>query len=250
MSLHLKKLRISALSGFLFTAGLVFSAPMPRADAFSASDITPIYLSPGDETPINVNAPTGSTSFGYFFDLTVGTKALNALGLAAQDPFSQGTGAYDVTLWKYITVGTVTSYTQLASVNFTAGCVNTTCTTKNNFLWLEVPLLYLDETASDPNQGYAVTAVGDFSSTTGASIFIDGLGTFDTTANYDGGGYNYSAGLDYPIPVGDPSDITTGSGFYNSNISLFEVPGPLPVMGAAAAFGWSRRLRRRINTSA
>lgn len=27
------------------------------------------------------------------------------------------------------------------------------------------------------------------------------------------------------------------------------VPGPLPLMGAAAAFGWSRKLRRRISTS-
>ncbi|MCX5967068.1 MAG: hypothetical protein NTV57_05380 [Cyanobacteria bacterium] len=28
------------------------------------------------------------------------------------------------------------------------------------------------------------------------------------------------------------------------------VPGPLPLFGAGAAFGWSRRLRRRIKTSA
>ncbi|MEI7666229.1 MAG: hypothetical protein WCI65_09305 [Synechococcaceae cyanobacterium ELA263] len=251
MSLNLKKLRISALSGFLFTAGLVFSAPMPRADAFSASDITPIYLSPGDETAINVNTPTGPTSFGYFFDITVGTKALNALGLAAQTPFSNGTGTYDVTLWKYANGGLNNAdYTQLATVNFDSTCVNTTCTTKDNFYWLEVPLLYLYETASDPNQGYAVSAIGDFSSTNGASIFVDGLGTFNSAANYDGGGYNFFGGSGYPIPVGDPLDITTGNGFYNSNISLFQVPGPLPVMGAAAAFGWSRRLRRRINTSA
>lgn len=27
------------------------------------------------------------------------------------------------------------------------------------------------------------------------------------------------------------------------------VPGPLPLMGAAAAFGWSRRLRRRVGSS-
>jgi hypothetical protein len=28
-----------------------------------------------------------------------------------------------------------------------------------------------------------------------------------------------------------------------------EVPGPLPVLGAAAAFGWSRKMRRRIGRS-
>jgi hypothetical protein len=27
------------------------------------------------------------------------------------------------------------------------------------------------------------------------------------------------------------------------------VPGPLPLLGAAAAFGWTRRLRRRIITA-
>ena len=28
------------------------------------------------------------------------------------------------------------------------------------------------------------------------------------------------------------------------------VPGPIPLFGAAAAFGWSRQLRRRIKTPA
>jgi hypothetical protein len=31
---------------------------------------------------------------------------------------------------------------------------------------------------------------------------------------------------------------------------LADVPGPLPALGAAAAFGWSRRLRRRVAASA
>ena len=249
MSLHFNKLRSSALPAFLFAAGLVFSAPVPSASALTASDIAPIYLSPGTEPAINVNIPpnpTNSNSFGYFFDITVGTKALNALGLAAQN---NGSGSYDVTLWKYVNSGaTVADYTQLATINFDSLCSG--CTTTGNFNWLEVPLLYLEETAADPTKGYLIGAIGDFS-TGGASVFVDGLGAFDTTANYEGGGYNFNAGAGYPIPFGPQSDIIgSGSGFYNSNISLFEVPGPLPVMGAAAAFGWSRRLRRRINTSA
>jgi hypothetical protein len=31
--------------------------------------------------------------------------------------------------------------------------------------------------------------------------------------------------------------------------AVASVPGPLPLFGAAAAFGWSRSLRRRISTS-
>jgi hypothetical protein len=34
-----------------------------------------------------------------------------------------------------------------------------------------------------------------------------------------------------------------------SPVSSAAVPGPLPLFGAAAAFGWSRQLRRRIKTS-
>ena len=32
-------------------------------------------------------------------------------------------------------------------------------------------------------------------------------------------------------------------------VVLTEVPGPLPLLGVGAAFGFSRRLRRRISTS-
>jgi hypothetical protein len=35
--------------------------------------------------------------------------------------------------------------------------------------------------------------------------------------------------------------------FNHSKGFLFAVPGPLPVLGAAAAYSFSRRIRRRIN---
>jgi hypothetical protein len=35
-----------------------------------------------------------------------------------------------------------------------------------------------------------------------------------------------------------------------TSFGVTEVPGPLPVLGAAAAFGWSRRLRQRIKAAA
>jgi hypothetical protein len=41
-----------------------------------------------------------------------------------------------------------------------------------------------------------------------------------------------------------------GCGSVNiSNFSTQEVPGPLPILGAAAAFGWSRKLRKRLKSS-
>jgi len=35
----------------------------------------------------------------------------------------------------------------------------------------------------------------------------------------------------------------------SSTLIPASVPGPLPLMGTAAAFGWSRRLRRRVGSS-
>lgn len=47
-----------------------------------------------------------------------------------------------------------------------------------------------------------------------------------------------------PINQWSLKDVSTGEELFNSQVG--RVPGPLPVMGAAAAFGWCRRLRRRL----
>jgi hypothetical protein len=49
----------------------------------------------------------------------------------------------------------------------------------------------------------------------------------------------------YPVPI-YPGSVG-GNGYFNANLST--VPGPLPVLGAAAGFGWTRRLRKRIRAS-
>jgi hypothetical protein len=62
-----------------------------------------------------------------------------------------------------------------------------------------------------------------------------------------------STQLNSPTPT--PSQLGSGdytfwiqqvSGDSRYTITVESVPGPLPVVGAAAAFGWSRRLRRRL----
>jgi hypothetical protein len=44
-----------------------------------------------------------------------------------------------------------------------------------------------------------------------------------------------------------PTDRTNSGGLFGPNFA--EVPGPLPIFGAAAAFGYSRKLRKRIKSS-
>ena len=48
--------------------------------------------------------------------------------------------------------------------------------------------------------------------------------------------------------LNDPDSIASSSLIPQYTPS--SVPGPLPLLGAGAAFGWSRRMRRRLKTSA
>lgn len=220
-----------------------------------ASAITPSFVSPGNESAIYVN-PQTVNSFGYFFDIN-DPRRLDALGFAA--PIT-GTGNYEVKLWKYINGGTALGdYTQLATATFNQAC--TGCTPLGNYQWLNVSPVSLTKTSDDvdplKSTGYAVTAIGNF--TTGQNVvYYNGTGFFQPFVDYNSttlpvdGGYNYSGspgGDLYPVPLYPQGDIISGPGdrgFFNANFSTSAVPGPLPVMGAAAAFGWSKRMRRRI----
>jgi hypothetical protein len=77
------------------------------------------------------------------------------------------------------------------------------------------------------------------------------IGITDTTAGNLGrtsrisNWANLTAGQNTAYIVVQDSGSFTG--VLTSNVSFSkDVPGPLPLLGASAAFGWSRRLRRRI----
>jgi len=66
------------------------------------------------------------------------------------------------------------------------------------------------------------------------------------------GGLSYSNFIGgNQIFVRDSWNIVDGATLDNlsNNITQESVPGPLPLAAVAAAFGWSRRLRRRLNTA-
>jgi hypothetical protein len=69
----------------------------------------------------------------------------------------------------------------------------------------------------------------------------------------------YSFTTPFEIAAGDSLDIistgsnTTGTngGFFRiSSLEVNDVPGPLPLLGGAAAFGWSRKLRKKTKVAA
>ena len=85
-------------------------------------------------------------------------------------------------------------------------------------------------------------AIFEFNSATGLITLKDSF-----AADYSNGAYPYAAltaagnGLFY--------GTTVRGGDYNSGVIFSfsdSVPGPLPVVGIGAAFGWSRQLRRRV----
>lgn len=72
---------------------------------------------------------------------------------------------------------------------------------------------------------------------------------FQTSTSSESGSYDFSnLKSGDVISFGVLSQNNTGTPGYLtiSNLNFTEVPAPLPLMGAAAAFGWSRRLRSRI----
>ncbi len=73
----------------------------------------------------------------------------------------------------------------------------------------------------------------------------------------NGGGQVQSGSASFSVLAGDvfgfrQNSIDSIFGRASTTISNFNAPaapGPLPLLGAGAAFGWSRQLRRRIGTS-
>ncbi|MCX5954474.1 MAG: hypothetical protein NTZ40_13490 [Cyanobacteria bacterium] len=62
--------------------------------------------------------------------------------------------------------------------------------------------------------------------------------------------YNPFLVTPFPIEISNEDvNNTTSNSLMFTPASSVSVPGPLPLFGAAAAFGWRRQLRRRIKTS-
>ena len=83
--------------------------------------------------------------------------------------------------------------------------------------------------------GTSITSTATFNTKTLASIGFTTTGLLGTwTLQPKDGSDTYTAFDTIQVVIGAPPSPSTA------------VPGPLPLFGAAAAFGWSRRLRKRI----
>lgn len=113
----------------------------------------------------------------------------------------------------------------------------TTAPLQNGFRWLSIAPVTL------PAGSYVIAAVMPGS---GASVFDPFFGLATDPVLSPGvvlGGKTLTGAAATPSLVFPATDEMSPAGFFGPNFA--EVPGPLPLTGAAAALAWSRRLRRR-----
>lgn len=172
--------------------------------------------------------PSFSGSLGYSFSLSLSQpQTISALGFYDADEdgllSSHGIGLYEAT-----------SQTLLASATVPAGDGSWL---QNGFRWVSIPNLAL----SSGSYVIAATSSGD------PSLFDPFL--YDTTAEGVIDGLVIGAALSETgsgSAVAFPSqDEGVPQGFFGPAYAVAGSPGPLPLLGAGAALGWSRRLRRR-----
>lgn len=247
----------SSLGLTVISAGLLLASP---AMALTAEEVNPIYQTNFTEDQ-GISPGQNPGSYAYYFDTKRPNKIINALGFAVFDdwtPFNYPQGStYDIYIWKYVgdSTGDVV-FTPLLANPITFDVNNTSIYVfKDGFYWIPTKKINLgSETFSDPLTGFAVSAVGDFGSeVTGLPILLNGSGSFAPQFAWDGSGLNGPGSYfypEFPLPLDYEGLFPTDRyGYFNANASFDSsqaVPGPLPVIGAAAAFGWSRRLRWRL----
>lgn len=252
----------SALALPLVAAAGVTAVLASPAQALTPAELHPILRGVSDRVGLSF-ADDVEYTFGYFFDIDKNNAFANALGFSFQDNWFTSGNPYQVTLWSYILDplnGFTGTYTQLATQTFTPGDPNLVLADGNipptgagNYYWLPLANpLPLPNTglAVDPDglSGYIVGATGIFGGANGNKAEVLGTPSFNSSlVAYEFEGYSFTGEEDYPVPIFPFSangGIYENQGFWNANVSV-DVPGPLPLLGVGAAFGWSRRLKRK-----
>jgi hypothetical protein len=221
-----------------------------------ARAISPAYTSSGASAGYCEDIPAQSyvcglaQSYGFFFE-TDRDLTIDALGFSSQPGWPNGNSQYEVQLWSYINGGgTFSDYTLIESRTFIPG---ESYTFDNGFFWQDIPLVkLLNSTSGDPGnlKGFVIGVVGDFTNQGGNVGYESATATFRPGIVSTDSGYNGGPSATDPfwsVPVYPGGFGTTG--FFNGNLSFAPVPSPLPMLGSAAGFSWTRRMRQRIRLS-
>lgn len=165
-----------------------------------------------------VYAAGDSFTLGYKFN---SSQSLNIKALGVFDAGTPGlSGTYDLGLWD--SAGNLLTSTSVSGLGDLI---------QDSFVWK-----YLPSTISLSPGDYVVGAAGSY--TSGDDYAFQGTFTMLAGVTFLEDRYIDGSTLQFPTIATDTTPAWIGGNF--------AVPGPLPVLGAGAAFGWSRRLRRRV----
>jgi len=239
-AIQLCKSRASIL-GMLGAASLMSLAVLSE----KAAAFTPVF-SFAPNPPQTIPSPANIRVFGYHFATQI-DRNLKSVGI-----YSDTQTDHSVAIWDFTnpTTPSLLWQQQVPKTN--------QCNLFESFCWFNVTPLPLKA-----NVDYVIAT------TWGSSEPVPGgLSPSALTLNINQFGLNNSARVTSPpdaLPSSFLTDLTpyppTGTsnsadkGYFTANFSLdtyqapSQVPAPLPLFGAAAAFGMSRKIRRRITAA-
>ena len=229
--------------GLLAAASLLCLAPVTSAQA---ETYIPAFTFTNSPPTTNKVLGDGNV-LGYHFSTNI-NRTIKGVGIYNTAPLNNSLGIWNFTVNPYAPIFQVVLVSK-------GDCAS------DGFCWLSaaslgtIPELF-------PGNDYVIAAAWGQEpvpigiETTGLNLeatdfsvernaFVDGI-----LPNLDA---DLSADPDYSPINTSPADL---KGFFTANLSFetyspssVKVPAPLPLIGVAAAFGWSRTIRRRISSS-
>ena len=237
------------LVGSLAVTGFGSLVPAKAITYIPAFTLVPDPPACKSQASCNLITPAGDFVLGYHFDIDI-TSQLKAIGLYKPTLFDHTVGIWDANnysdanpvlgalIWQ-TTVGSQDTCDRIGSYCFIATPSGPMLQGNHKYVvastWGQESVPYkLSAGQFVPESGFRVGRVAN-----SAEVF-DGL-TVDLS--------DPTIATDYTPNLSDP---LSPIGYMTVNLSfkaINEVPGPLPLFGAAAAFGWSRKFRGRIKSA-
>jgi hypothetical protein len=238
---NLKSMSRKSVLGMIGAASLLcFAVPSVKAAGF-----TPVFTLPN--SPNTITPDSTIRVFGYHFTTSI-DRQVKSVGV-----YSQTTTDHTIGIWDFsLPTPSLVYQQQIPAANG--------CSLYESFCWVNIPSTTLNASkdyviaatwgAGEPFPAQLNPTVGD------ATINVANF-SLDNTARIVSGQPlppTFLVDLTPYVPAGTSG--TDNKGYYTVNLSFdafspstSEVPAPLPLFGAAAAFGMSRKIRRRISSA-
>jgi hypothetical protein len=236
-AIHLSKSRTSIL-GMLGAASLMSLAVLSE----KAAAFTPAFTLPS--SPNTITPGSNIRVFGYNFSTSL-ARTIKSVGI-----YSQTSNDHTIGIWDF-TAAPVLLYQQQVPKS-------DPCNLYQSFCWVNIPDLLLSTT-----KNYAIAATWGSSEPIPAQVSpgdiqlnVSQFFLNDTARIVPGDPLPPSYLVDLTSYPPGGTSITDNKGYYSVNLAFesyslppSQVPAPLPLFGAAAAFGMSRKIRRRISAA-